>query len=144
MIPLEKCTNIKFHIFSVSDTIAFHSALTSYSTIPDESRVIFNEVIFNEEMGVYCYLVYYDKNSIVKLVLFLIFMLMKSNLFHQVICSYNSTTGVFTVPLVEIESTTSLPMLFISSYDSTTGVFTVPLGGDRVYYFSTYLIYLQL
>ena len=60
------------------------------------------------------------------------------------ISSYDSTTGVFTVPLVEMESTTSLPILFISSYDSTTGVFTVPPGGDGVYYFSTYLIYFQL
>ena len=87
------------------------------------------------------------------------------------ISSYDSTTGVFTVPpgwrwgvlllclsigwwwtkqectlctLVEMESTTSLPILFISSYDSTTGVFTVPSGGDGVYYFSTYLIYFQL
>ena len=47
-------------------------------------------------------------------------------------------------PLVEMESTISLPMLFISSYDSTTGVFTVPPGGVGVYYFSTYLIYFQL
>ena len=43
-------------------------------------------------------------------------------------------------PLVEMESTTSLPILFIFSYDSTTGVFTVPPGGDGVYYFSTYLL----
>ena len=42
-------------------------------------------------------------------------------------------------PLVEMESTTSLPILFISSYESTTGLFTVPPGGDGVYYFSTYL-----
>ena len=47
-------------------------------------------------------------------------------------------------PLVEMESTTSLPILFISSYDSTTGLFTVSPGGDGVYYFSTYLIYFQL
>ena len=42
-------------------------------------------------------------------------------------------------PLVEMESTFSLPILFISRYDSTTGVFTVPPGGTGVYYFSTYL-----
>ena len=40
---------------------------------------------------------------------------------------------------MEMESTTSLPILFISSYNSTTGVFTVPPGGDGVNYFSTYL-----
>ena len=44
------------------------------------------------------------------------------------------------VPLVEMESTSSLPILFISSYDSTTGVFTVPSGGDGVYYFSLYVL----
>ena len=38
-----------------------------------------------------------------------------------------------------MESTTSLPVLFISSYDSTTGLFTAPPGGDGVYYFSTYV-----
>ena len=43
------------------------------------------------------------------------------------------------LPLVEMESTTSLPILFISSYDTTTGTFTVPPGGDGVYYFSVYL-----
>ena len=83
------------------------------------------------------------------------------------ISSYDSTTGVFTVPLVvmesttslsylfpdmtaqqgcsqfplvEMESTTSLPILFISRYDSTTGVFTVPPGGDGIYYFSVYVL----
>ena len=43
-------------------------------------------------------------------------------------------------PLVEMESTTSLHILFICSYDSTTGVFTVPPGGDGVYYFSSYFL----
>ena len=43
-------------------------------------------------------------------------------------------------PVVEMESSTSLPILFISSYDSTTGVFTVPLGGDGMYFFSTYML----
>ena len=38
-----------------------------------------------------------------------------------------------------MESTTSLPILFISSYDSITGVFTVPPSGDGIYYFSVYL-----
>ena len=28
---------------------------------------------------------------------------------------------------------------FLCSYDSSTGVFTVPSGGDGLYYFSTYL-----
>ena len=39
-----------------------------------------------------------------------------------------------------MESTTSLPILFISSCNSTTGTFTVPPGGDGVYYFSVYLL----
>ena len=37
--------------FFFSDTIAFHSALTSYSTIPDESAIVFNEVVLNEGDG---------------------------------------------------------------------------------------------
>ena len=40
-------TGVKY----VSDTIAFHSVLTSYDTIPGESAVIFNEVILNEGEG---------------------------------------------------------------------------------------------
>ena len=35
----------------LSDTIAFHTVLTSYSTIPDESTVLFNEVLLNEGDG---------------------------------------------------------------------------------------------
>ena len=35
----------------LSDTIAFHSTLTSYPTIPDETAVAFNEVILNEAEG---------------------------------------------------------------------------------------------
>ena len=31
-------------------------------------------------------------------------------------------------------------MNYIFSYDSTTGVFTVPSGGDGVYYFSVFLL----
>ena len=42
------------------------------------------------------------------------------------ISSYDSTTGVFTVPPGGDGVYTSLPILFISRYDSTTGVFTVP------------------
>ena len=36
---------------SFLDTIAFHSALTSYSTIPNQSEVVFNEVLLNEGDG---------------------------------------------------------------------------------------------
>ena len=31
-------------------------------------------------------------------------------------------------------------MVYYYSYDSSTGVFTVPPGADRLYYFSTYLL----
>ena len=34
-----------------SDTIAFHVVLTSYSSIPDETPVLFNEVLLNEGDG---------------------------------------------------------------------------------------------
>ena len=45
-------------LLSVLDTIAFHSVLTSYSTIPDGSTVIFNEVLLNEGDG-YVLLLYF-------------------------------------------------------------------------------------
>ena len=47
MFPLK----FKFSLLIFADTIAFHSALTSYSTIPDETAVVFNEVIFNQGDG---------------------------------------------------------------------------------------------
>ena len=31
-------------------------------------------------------------------------------------------------------------IIFFCSYDNTTGIFTVPSGGDGVYYFSTFLL----
>ena len=37
--------------FLLSETIAFHTVLTSYSSIPDESAVLFNEVLLNEGDG---------------------------------------------------------------------------------------------
>ena len=37
--------------FSIPDTIAFHTVLTSYNTIPEESAVVFNEVLLNEGDG---------------------------------------------------------------------------------------------
>ena len=36
---------------SVLDTIAFYSSLPSYSTIPEGSTVVFNEVLLNEGDG---------------------------------------------------------------------------------------------
>ena len=36
---------------SVSEIIAFHTSLTSYSTIPDEAVLLFNEVLLNEGDG---------------------------------------------------------------------------------------------
>ena len=50
---------------------------------------------------------------------------------------YESSTGTFTVPLVETDSITSLFIVY--RYDSTTGTFTVPPGGRGFYYFSVYL-----
>ena len=35
----------------ISDTIAFHTVLTIYDTIPDESVVLFDEVLLNEGDG---------------------------------------------------------------------------------------------
>ena len=35
----------------LSDTVAFHAVLTAYSSIPDESAVLFNEVLLNEGEG---------------------------------------------------------------------------------------------
>ena len=46
------CTlEFSHYFFSVSDTIAFYSVLTSYSTIRPDSAVIFNEVLLNEGDG---------------------------------------------------------------------------------------------
>ena len=43
---------LNFYVFYfVSDTIAFHSVLTSYSTIPDGSNILFNEIILNQGDG---------------------------------------------------------------------------------------------
>ena len=38
-------------MFEISGTIAFHTVLTSYDTVPDESAVLFNEVLLNEGDG---------------------------------------------------------------------------------------------
>ena len=35
----------------MSETIAFTAVLTSYDTIPDESTVLFNEVVTNKTNG---------------------------------------------------------------------------------------------
>ena len=37
--------------FLISETIAFHAVLTSYSTIPIDSAVLFNEGVLNEGEG---------------------------------------------------------------------------------------------
>ena len=46
-----KINKKSYKIFYVLETIAFHSILTSYSSIPDESAVLFNEVLLNEGLG---------------------------------------------------------------------------------------------
>ena len=43
--------SIRYWNFYVSETITFHTVLTSYGTIPDESAVLFNEVLLNEGNG---------------------------------------------------------------------------------------------
>ena len=40
-----------FILFYILDTIAFHTVLTSYSSIPIGSAVQFNEVLLNEGDG---------------------------------------------------------------------------------------------
>ena len=51
-------------------------------------------------------------------------------------------TGIYrlTLNLMGKVQLTNAIQILICSYDSTTGVFTVPPGGDGVYYFSTYLL----
>ena len=41
------CKTVNFRTLCISDTIAFHTVLTSYDTIPDEIAVLFNEVLLN-------------------------------------------------------------------------------------------------
>ena len=46
----------KIHVgHFISDTIAFHTVLTSYDTIPEPSTVLFNEVLLNEGDGYVLY-----------------------------------------------------------------------------------------
>ena len=47
---IQACT-MECWISYVLETIAFHSILTSYSTIPFGSAVLFNEVLLNEGDG---------------------------------------------------------------------------------------------
>ena len=48
-----------------------------------------------------------------------------------IVYRYDSTTGTFTVPLVEMDSIISLFIVY--RYDSTTGTFTVSPSGDRLF-----------
>ena len=103
----------------VSDTIAFHSALTSYSTI--ESAVIFNEVILNEGEGYVCFITVCRKQL---------------NLFNSVnncelfVSSYDSLTGVFMVP----PGGDGVYYFFTYLLGSTGefGIFDMTLNNDRI------------
>ena len=50
MKTIQACTK-EYWISYVLETIAFHSILTSYSTIPDESTLVFDEALINEGDG---------------------------------------------------------------------------------------------
>ena len=43
-----RCTKMDF---SIAETIAFHTVLTAYDTITDESAVLFNNVVLNQGEG---------------------------------------------------------------------------------------------
>ena len=105
----------KYWIFCISDTVAFHTVLTSYNTIIPESAVLFNEVLLNEGDGqVDCI-----NQHVHFLCSFFLFWIRHNYKFCM--------TSNIILPLV-------------IRYDSTTGTFTVPPGGDGYYYFSTYLV----
>ena len=51
MMSVKNQTAKEISIRLISDTIAFHTVLTSYDTIPEGSAVLFNEVLLNEGEG---------------------------------------------------------------------------------------------
>ena len=54
MLYLKNSNGIEIELivnFLLSDTIAFHTVLTSYDSIPAGSAVLFNEVLLNEGDG---------------------------------------------------------------------------------------------
>ena len=49
-VPVRR-NNLNIYKIYISDTIAFHTVLTSYDTITENSAVLFNEILLNEGDG---------------------------------------------------------------------------------------------
>ena len=120
-------------LYLISETIAFTAALTSFSSIPFQSAVEFNEVVLNEGDGwaieatiriLHLKLDEYEKDytRFFKLVLTNNWRIWR----HPFKTSY------------VIHNDQNAHVFIIYRYNSSTGTFTVPPGGDGFYYFSAY------
>ena len=120
------CTTLYFR----HDRLLFSLNFLFKYPLYDQTAVIFNEVLLNEGEWVSFILITNIVTIVIKLIVykwvdFVVRWFQKGQLMKK-------------------SRILIISQVFISSYDSTTGVFTVPPGGDGVYYFSTYLIYFQI